>query len=228
MQYLRARYYDPTMGRFLGRDPLMIGNRYSYVSNNPVNYVDPYGLFSIGGVDVTPDFVDDFVDDTLEAATSGPAVLDIINLLDLFPLAETCWLVGGVVGGAAGGIIGTGVAPGAGTLAGVGIGAVGGAGAAFAVCQVAEGIIGVVATTANVISIAQSDCPTLNKLGAMGLNMANGAIDLGPVISEPLEAELYILANDFCGSGSNGGSGMNSVNVGIGGSGGGGLNGDKE
>lgn len=45
LQYLRARHYDPETGRFLGRDPLGIGNRYSYVSNNPTNLVDPYGLF---------------------------------------------------------------------------------------------------------------------------------------------------------------------------------------
>jgi RHS repeat-associated protein len=64
LQYLRVRYYDQTIGRFLARDPVPRGNLYAYVGNNPVNYVDPYGLFSIGGVDVTPDFVDDAWDCT--------------------------------------------------------------------------------------------------------------------------------------------------------------------
>lgn len=48
--YLRARMYDPRIGRFLSRDtlfgsltsPLSL-NRYSYVHNNPINAVDPSG-----------------------------------------------------------------------------------------------------------------------------------------------------------------------------------------
>jgi RHS repeat-associated protein len=43
--YLRARHYDPTLGRFLGKDPLPLGNRYVYSHNNPVNYSDPSGLW---------------------------------------------------------------------------------------------------------------------------------------------------------------------------------------
>src|ERR1700739_2223003 len=47
--YYRARYYDPESGRFLGEDPFryMTGeNFYAYVGNNPVNYVDSWGLCS--------------------------------------------------------------------------------------------------------------------------------------------------------------------------------------
>ncbi|MED1784003.1 RHS repeat-associated core domain-containing protein [Brevibacillus fortis] len=48
--YLRARYYDPTVGRFISEDtykgqvdnPLSL-NRYTYVSNNPLRYIDPSG-----------------------------------------------------------------------------------------------------------------------------------------------------------------------------------------
>lgn len=44
LQYLRARYYDPTIGRFLSQDPLGVGHPYVYASDNPVRYVDPSGL----------------------------------------------------------------------------------------------------------------------------------------------------------------------------------------
>ena len=44
--YLRARYYDPTTGQFLTRDPLvaLTGSAYGYVDGNPLNDVDPTGL----------------------------------------------------------------------------------------------------------------------------------------------------------------------------------------
>jgi len=44
LYYLRARYYDQSIGRFLSQDPLPFGNRYPYVGNDPVNRVDPRGL----------------------------------------------------------------------------------------------------------------------------------------------------------------------------------------
>ena len=47
LYYYRARYYDPTSGRFVSEDPkrfLSDVNFYRYVLNNPVLYVDPFGL----------------------------------------------------------------------------------------------------------------------------------------------------------------------------------------
>jgi RHS repeat-associated protein len=48
--FLRARYYDPRIGRFLTADSLIPDplnsqswNRYAYVGNNPVKYADPSG-----------------------------------------------------------------------------------------------------------------------------------------------------------------------------------------
>jgi len=43
LEYLRARYYDENTGRFLARDPVPGGNRYNYVGNNPVSFIDPKG-----------------------------------------------------------------------------------------------------------------------------------------------------------------------------------------
>src|SRR5205823_1374294 len=46
LYYLRARYYDPTTGQFLSRDPML--NRtwmpYSYAANDPANLTDSSGL----------------------------------------------------------------------------------------------------------------------------------------------------------------------------------------
>jgi len=54
LQYLRARYYDISDGRFITADdylgdteePLTL-NRYAYTANNPMKYVDPSGHFSL-------------------------------------------------------------------------------------------------------------------------------------------------------------------------------------
>jgi len=51
LYFYRARYYDPTQGRFLTKDPIGFAggdvNLYAYVGNNPVNWVDPSGLLCV-------------------------------------------------------------------------------------------------------------------------------------------------------------------------------------
>ena len=52
LYYYRARYYNPEIGRFLQTDPIgyVDGlNMYTYVRNNPVTNVDPFGLDAISG-----------------------------------------------------------------------------------------------------------------------------------------------------------------------------------
>lgn len=44
LYFMRARYYNPYQGRFLGEDPIWNTNLYAYCDNNPINYVDYTGL----------------------------------------------------------------------------------------------------------------------------------------------------------------------------------------
>ena len=51
LQLLGHRFYDSTSGRFLNRDPMDTGggiNVYGYVSNNPLDVVDPSGYMGSG------------------------------------------------------------------------------------------------------------------------------------------------------------------------------------
>ena len=50
LQWLRARYYDPTTAQFLTLDPLTAstGARYAYARGNPVTRSDPTGLCNAG------------------------------------------------------------------------------------------------------------------------------------------------------------------------------------
>ncbi len=56
LDYMRARYYAPYLGRFLSIDPIMGNainpqswNRYAYVRNNPLSLVDPTGKVPSAG-----------------------------------------------------------------------------------------------------------------------------------------------------------------------------------
>ena len=71
--HMNGRVYDPVTGRFLSADPYVSHpgfsqsyNRYSYVNNSPLRYVDPSGFAIAGCLDVEGEC------EGLEAATSAP------------------------------------------------------------------------------------------------------------------------------------------------------------
>jgi len=49
LYFYRARYYSPDMRRFISEDPIRFAagdvNFYAYVGSNPVNFIDPLGLW---------------------------------------------------------------------------------------------------------------------------------------------------------------------------------------
>ena len=57
LYYYRLRMYDPDTGRFLSMDPLGMlegPNLYTYVDNNPVTFIDPFGTEKDYGYDLVP------------------------------------------------------------------------------------------------------------------------------------------------------------------------------
>ena len=71
LYFVRARFYDPDTGRFLGKDPieqLYIDSQalhaYSYSVNNPVSYIDPSGTNYVWGISGASAFLDSMVEDT--------------------------------------------------------------------------------------------------------------------------------------------------------------------
>ncbi|OUS16318.1 hypothetical protein A9Q88_07365 [Gammaproteobacteria bacterium 50_400_T64] len=61
LYYMRARYYDAELGRFISEDPIGFAggiNAYAYVGGNPIGAVDPSGLIEWTGTATTLSAVD--------------------------------------------------------------------------------------------------------------------------------------------------------------------------
>jgi RHS repeat-associated protein len=106
LQYCRARYYDPTVGGFLTRDPLSARTRqpYAYAANSPVNGTDPSGLglleagtALLGGAEdlqtsalwALPFFAADWADAQHDNLVSGDPLRVTIGVLSVFGLVFT-------------------------------------------------------------------------------------------------------------------------------------------
>jgi|GEM_PF-336589 len=83
-----AREYDPSIGRFLTKDPLGLGgglNVYDYAANDPVNLIDPSGLLFNGAVNAGEGYGQEAVNGYADTLTD--------------PNASTAAKVGAAVGG---------------------------------------------------------------------------------------------------------------------------------
>lgn len=58
LHYFGARYYSSSLGKFTSVDPVKENHAYSYVANNPMNYIDPDGR------DITLNWLNDLDFDT--------------------------------------------------------------------------------------------------------------------------------------------------------------------
>jgi len=72
LQFLRARYYDPAVGRFLSQDPVPFLQQYAYVGNNPTNFTDPSGMLPVEG-----GFVSDVLGTSRYRGSCGPDEYEI-------------------------------------------------------------------------------------------------------------------------------------------------------
>jgi RHS repeat-associated protein len=89
IDYMHARYYSPTAGRFLSVDPVLETdaalkepqrwNRYAYVMNNPMNHTDPTG--KVVEIDANADVrrLKVFLTETMRRPTGRADVMAVIN-----------------------------------------------------------------------------------------------------------------------------------------------------
>ena len=104
LYYMRARHYDPTIGRFLSEDPIWSTNLYPYADNNPVMGIDPRGMYGESFWGRSAEYVAEKADAiitkgskfvTNNVVNRGYATADEIAKLDANMLNNPAWGEGG-------------------------------------------------------------------------------------------------------------------------------------
>jgi RHS repeat-associated protein len=90
LQYNRARYYDPSIGRWIAKDPIGFdagdSNLYRYVNNAPTNYGDPSG-FSVQQVPLHSNSAS--IEHGAFRRKDGNKFADFIDLTSKFKIVDT-------------------------------------------------------------------------------------------------------------------------------------------
>ncbi len=152
LYYYRARFYDPSIGRFISEDPAGFGggdiNLYIYAGNNPVMFVDPTGKWITTALGI--------VNGGFSGFMVGMRHGDI-----------TSGIIGGIVGATVGGLAGTFIPGGGGTAAAVVVNSVlsGGIGGAFG--GATGGAVGAYRTGGDILSEAGSGALSGSISGAV-------------------------------------------------------------
>ncbi len=74
LYYFNARYYDPNLGRFTSVDPVKDNHAYSYVMNNPMNFIDPTGMEEEERTTL------DMVKEKLDLVEDGGLIVDLLTV----------------------------------------------------------------------------------------------------------------------------------------------------
>ncbi len=79
----RARWYDPSTGRWLSKDPILLEgglNLYAFCGNDPVNFTDPWGLCEETSSSFT-DTMQTILNNTLESVTRHHRATEIADIV---------------------------------------------------------------------------------------------------------------------------------------------------